>query len=556
MKYQRIKLTFLRTLLAFALILNAETVFAQVVRNMWVGESFTCDASSAVMGLTSDVSWSTNGGYFSLSGSGFYRKVTVTQYFKGTATVTCSWKYRLYSGATPRTQTTSWTFSCQSNDVIISPKSMTLAVGETGRLGYRHTYSNSYTNAANAYFSTSSTCISLNEKTGEVKALKPGTAYVNVYSKISEPQPYCVITVKEVPPTGVSLPSTATAYVGETTSITPILTPSNASTTFTWYCSPSKIATISNGTLTGVGEGTASVYCVTGNGLTSQPCQVSVLYRKATGIKVSESSLYLPIGSKRTLTWTPVPSNAKTSVKWESSDPSVATVTQSGLVSGVKAGKANIMVTTDNGYRATCTVTVPPNASSISIPNTFEITIGNKVTLPVTVTPEDAYYTLTWNNSTPSVASLNETEVNALSEGSTKISCVTNNGVYSNVCTVKVNKQTLYYTVILKNGKKFSYDIVKLPKMTYNNGKIAFSTLTSRQEYPADEVWKICMIEPDDVEYVGDVNDDGKVNIADVAYLIKMFIDQRNSINSDVNNDGIIDIQDINDFVDKILKKK
>lgn len=48
---------------------------AQTTRHMWVGESFECDASSAVIGLTSDVSWSQSGGYVQLSGSGMYRKV-------------------------------------------------------------------------------------------------------------------------------------------------------------------------------------------------------------------------------------------------------------------------------------------------------------------------------------------------------------------------------------------------------------------------------------------------------------------------------------------------
>ena len=45
-------------------------------------------------------------------------------------------------------------------------------------------------------------------------------------------------------------------------------------------------------------------------------------------------------------------------VTWSSSDPSVATVTQSGIVSGLKAGYAVITVTTDDGKSDTCTVTV------------------------------------------------------------------------------------------------------------------------------------------------------------------------------------------------------
>lgn len=63
-----------------------------VTKQMWVGETYKCDATSSVIGLTSDVSWSTNGGYITLSGSGFYRNATVTQYFSGTATIKCSWK--------------------------------------------------------------------------------------------------------------------------------------------------------------------------------------------------------------------------------------------------------------------------------------------------------------------------------------------------------------------------------------------------------------------------------------------------------------------------------
>lgn len=85
---------------------------------IWVGQSVTCDASSAVMGLTSDVSWSTSGGYLSLSGSEFYRTVTATQYWGGNASVTCSWKYRLYSGDKWKTQKKTWTFTCSKKHFL------------------------------------------------------------------------------------------------------------------------------------------------------------------------------------------------------------------------------------------------------------------------------------------------------------------------------------------------------------------------------------------------------------------------------------------------------
>lgn len=111
------------------LLFISTKLYAQ--KNMWVGETYMCDATSAVMGLTSNVSWTTSGGYLSLKGSGFYRNVTVTQYFSGSATVKCSWKYRLYSGDTWKSQSRSWTIRCNENPVSISPTKLTLAPGET-----------------------------------------------------------------------------------------------------------------------------------------------------------------------------------------------------------------------------------------------------------------------------------------------------------------------------------------------------------------------------------------------------------------------------------------
>lgn len=166
---------------------------------LWVGESYTCDVSSSILGLTSDVSWSVNGGYISLSGTGFYRNVKATQYWSGTSTVTCTWKYRLYSGDQWRSQSRSWTFTCNENPVSISPTSMTLSVGETDYVSYSHKYSNSYTSSANVNFTCSDSRIASVSSSGKVTAISPGTTYINVYSNLSSAAnaPYCIVHVVE-----------------------------------------------------------------------------------------------------------------------------------------------------------------------------------------------------------------------------------------------------------------------------------------------------------------------------------------------------------------------
>ncbi len=79
-----------------------------------------------------------------------------------------------------------------------------------------------------------------------------------------------------------------------------------------------------------------------------------------TGVSVSPTTASIAVGATQTLTTTVAPSNATNkSVSWSSSNTGVATVSSSGLVTGVAAGTATIMVTTADGTKtATCAVTV------------------------------------------------------------------------------------------------------------------------------------------------------------------------------------------------------
>ena len=86
-----------------------------------------------------------------------------------------------------------------------------------------------------------------------------------------------------------------------------------------------------------------------------------------TGISFNQTNFNLAKDSSQTLAiiFTPSTATNKT-VTWASSDTSVATVSASGVVSGVKTGTATITVTTDDGNKtATCIVLVyVPSESS------------------------------------------------------------------------------------------------------------------------------------------------------------------------------------------------
>lgn len=260
-------------------ILASLSSFAQ--QTLWVGQSYTFDVSSSVMGITANMSWSTSGGYLSLSGSGFYRTITVTQYFSGTATVTCEWDYKLTGNGRYTHTKRQVTISCRDNQVSISPTSMTMSPGETRYVSYRHQYDNQYTSAANAYFqSTNPSVAQVNQHTGEVTALNVGETYINVYSKISSTSPYCKVNVEKIEPTSISIPNQIIVVAGDTEKISPSLTPSNATTNLTWISEDNSIAKVTqDGIISGIHHGRTTITVRTDNGLSAK-CDVIV--QKAT----------------------------------------------------------------------------------------------------------------------------------------------------------------------------------------------------------------------------------------------------------------------------------
>ena len=116
-----------------------------------------------------------------------------------------------------------------------------------------------------------------------------------------------------------------------------------------------------------------------------------------TGVSVSQETLSLARDATSQLSATVLPANATNrGVTWSSSDTEIATVSSTGVVTGVTiGGPVTITVTTqDGGFTATSTVTVvePVALTNLEIsPDTFSVTLGaNTVTRTVTITPTPA----------------------------------------------------------------------------------------------------------------------------------------------------------------------
>ena len=102
------------------------------------------------------------------------------------------------------------------------------------------------------------------------------------------------------------------------------------------------------------------------------------------------------------------PEDASQAVTWKSSSTKVATVNESGLVTGLKTGKATITATAADGSRKSdkITINVICAAQEIEITGAEELTAGKNITLKAKVYPEESDSSVSWKSSNTSVATV------------------------------------------------------------------------------------------------------------------------------------------------------
>lgn len=166
--------------------------------------------------------------------------------------------------------------------------------------------------------------------------------------------------VGKVPVTSVSLDeSTLSLKVGGTDgSLTATVLPAFATDpTVVWASSDTNIATVSGGTVTPVAEGTCTI-TATADGVVAS-CVVTVAFVNVSSVTLDKETLSLTAeGATDTLVATVLPVDASApTVTWTSSDPLVASVSSSGVVTPLTVGVVTITATAD-GKSATCAVTV------------------------------------------------------------------------------------------------------------------------------------------------------------------------------------------------------
>ena len=269
--------------------------------------------------------------------------------------------------------------------------------------------------------------------------------------------------------TGISLSKTTLEMeVGDQATLTASVQPAGVKDVSVKWSSSSPCVTVSNGIVTAVSAGTATITATAGEATAT--CQVTVKPKSIKGITLDKTAVTLEVGQTLTLVASVNPPDAEVQkLEWTSSDEKCVTV-KDGVITAVEKGTATITVSAGT-FSATCAVTVTGKTTqSITLDKTEEtLEIGESFTLTATINPPDAEDgKVEWSSDSDCV-SVKDGVVTAVKKGEATVTASV--GAVSATCKV---------TVIGKTVKSITLDKTEL---TIEKGQEAKLTVTI---HPAD----------------------------------------------------------------------
>ena len=292
---------------------------------------------------------------------------------------------------------------------------------------------------------SSDTKVATVSASGEVVAVAEGKATITAAAGDASASCEVAVAKKVIAVESISLNETALELTeGETATLTATVLPENATDkTVTWTSDTPAVATVADGVVTAVAEGTAKITAKAGDA--SVLCSVTVKKKviAVESVTLDPTSLELTVGGTAALTATVLPENATDkTVTWSCDNTAVATVAD-GVVTAVAEGTAKVTAHAGDAS-AVCTVTVKADVvkvTEITINEAdFSLAVGETKTLTATVKPENASdKTVTWTSDQPGIASVSaEGVVTGVAAGTAKITVKANGGDVSDFVNVTV----------------------------------------------------------------------------------------------------------------------
>jgi uncharacterized protein YjdB len=245
-------------------------------------------------------------------------------------------------------------------------------------------------------WSSSATATATVGLTGIVTGITPGVTTISYTSAAG-----CAVTMPvtvQITPAALS-PASAAVCPGNTATFT------NAIPGGVWSSVAAGTASILSGVVTGVSAGTTSISYTIGTCAVGAPVTVNIPPAAIT----PAGAVSMCLGATAAL------ADAIPGGTWSSATPGAATVSLTGIVTGISAGTTNISYTSGLGCSVVKTVTVLVTPSALS-PSSAIVCTGNTITLT------DAIPGGVWASAGPATASVAGGVVTGVTVGTTNIS--------------------------------------------------------------------------------------------------------------------------------------
>ena len=301
--------------------------------------------------------------------------------------------------------------------VSISPENVILGVGDTMQFS---AWVNSGSMGSITFVSSDPSKLKV-DASGRATALSGGEVYVAA-DTYNGKRAFTKVTIYKAPEWIEANFAQATMSAGETKKIQVRLSEGSYSVLRYSSSNPSVARVDQNGVITAVSRGTATILVETS--AEDVFAQISLEVWNAPGwveldgdktLNVDETMLLKPV----------IDANARTTWRFTSSNPNVASINANGEVTAVNRGRTVLTATAHNGVSASVTLTVydPWYPESVRVTNPVELlNVGDRYEIQTAVTPESAQPRLSWTSTNPQVASVDQNgAVTALSGGFTTI---------------------------------------------------------------------------------------------------------------------------------------
>ena len=277
---------------------------------------------------------------------------------------------------------------------------------------------------------------------GKVTAVNVGTAVIT--ATVGNYSAECTVTV-DAPLKGIVVEKAEIDLVkNQFATILYTLNPTDTTDAkvVTFASDNTEVATVDeNGVVKALKAGKAVITLTGANDVTATVV-VNVTELPIDTVVLDKLNVIIELGATDQLTAIVKPENTTDddkSIVWSSSDETVATVDENGVVTAVGGGTAVITATAWNGVKATCEVLVPIHLVSITFDKEItEIQVGTTDSLQVLYNPENTTDAkdIVWTTSNAAVLSVENGVLKALKAGTATITATVGDVVVS--CDITV----------------------------------------------------------------------------------------------------------------------